>query len=46
VTIDAAAMPFAQFAHFCGRIKPAVPYISLRLIRRLSPLLALGSALG
>jgi hypothetical protein len=39
-------MPFAQFAHFCGRIKPAVPYISLPLIRRPAPLLALGAALG
>lgn len=40
------ARPFAQFAHFCGWIKPAVPYISRPLIRRSSPLIALGAALG
>jgi hypothetical protein len=37
---------FAQFAHFCGGIKPAVPYISRPLIRRSAPLIALGAALG
>ena len=38
-------MPFAQFAHFCGEIKPAVPYISRPLIRRSAALIALGAAL-
>ena len=38
-------MPFAQFAHFCGGIKPAVPYISRPLIRRSAALIALGAAL-
>jgi hypothetical protein len=38
-------MPFAQFAHFCGEIKPAVPCISRPLIRRSAALIALGAAL-
>src|SRR5215470_15377434 len=38
-------MPFAQFAHFCGRKKPAVSHISRPLIRRSATLIALGAAL-
>ena len=38
-------MPFAQFAHFCDRIKPAVPHISRPLIRRSAAFIALGAAL-
>jgi hypothetical protein len=43
--MDLAAMRFAEFAHFCGGIKPAVPRISRPLIRRPAALIALGAAL-
>jgi hypothetical protein len=43
--MDLAAMRFAEFAHFCGGLKPAVPRISRPLIRRPAALVAPGAAL-
>jgi len=42
--MDLADMPFAEFAHFCGGLKPAVPRFSRPLIGRPAALIALGAA--